>query len=131
MSADTSMQAKIMIDVEAEIAYWRSVFERSQSLTVKNFTAYACLLRLSYAIIQAYPRASEEQRYILFKEAYTVISANVNVPWDHARWIVHHSWRHLESQQTRASRRYISLSHATGFKQALHEGKSASTSQGR
>ena len=131
MISETSCKTKTEVDVEDEIAYWRSVYSRDPTFKESKFTAYACLLRLGYAILQSYPRASEEQRFKMFREAYAMVAATVKVPWDHARWIVHHSWRHLESQQTRASRRYISLSHATGFKQALHEGKSASTSRGR
>lgn len=97
MPPTTAPNPSTTFDIEAEIAYWRGTFGREQ-LDETAFANFACLLRLGYAIIEAYPHASAEQRLTLLKNGYCATAAGSAIPWDHARWLIHHAWRHLESK---------------------------------
>ncbi|MCC4585688.1 hypothetical protein LL962_00925 [Xanthomonas sp. NCPPB 1067] len=82
-------------DVDAEIAYWHTVHADGH-LGGYAFSDYARLLMLGYDVYLAYPRASEAQLYRVLQDAYYRAQPILPVPWDQARWIVRHAWRHME-----------------------------------
>lgn len=84
-----------VVDVQAELAYWRGMHADGH-LGQHAFSDYAPLLKLGYDVYLAYPHASEAQLYRVLQESYHRHRPLLPVPWDEARWLVRHAWRHME-----------------------------------
>ncbi len=89
-----------VVDVEAELAYWRGVHANGH-LGTHAFSEYSMLLKMGYDIYLAYPRATEAQLYRVLQEGYYQHRPMLSVPWDEARWIVRHAWHHMETTSRR------------------------------
>lgn len=84
-----------VVDVQAELAYWRGVHAEGH-LGRYAFSDYATLLKLGYDVYLAYPRAGEAQLYRVLQESYYRQRARLPIPWDEARWLVRHAWHHMQ-----------------------------------
>ncbi|HBK47629.1 MAG TPA: hypothetical protein DDZ67_14605 [Xanthomonadaceae bacterium] len=90
-----STPAPVAADVEAELAYWRGVHADGH-LGDRDFSDYSTVLKLGYDVYLAYPRATEAQRYRVLQDGYHLLRPSLHIPWDEARWLVRHAWRHLQ-----------------------------------
>ncbi|WP_115046396.1 hypothetical protein [Xanthomonas arboricola] len=95
-----SVLTRRTVNLDTEIAYWRDVHAEGH-LGGYAFADYARLLTLGYDIYLAYPRATEAQLYRVLQDGYYHYRPMLSVPWDQARWIVRHAWRHLEEAAIR------------------------------
>lgn len=87
------------LDVDAEMAYWRSVHAIGR-LGHHDFDQYRRLLQMGFEVYLAWPRASEEQLYRALQDSYHRHAPALAVPWDEARWLVRHAWHHAEQAQS-------------------------------
>jgi len=83
-----------VIDVEAELDYWRAVHARGD-LGPHPYAEYAALLKLGYDVWLASPRASEGQLYETLLEAYRRLHRTPAPSWDETRWLVRRAWHRL------------------------------------
>lgn len=94
----TSAPARHNVNLDTELAYWRSVHAFGR-LGHHDFDQYQLLLKMGYAVYLAYPRANEEQLYKVLQDSYHQQIPAFAVPWDEARWLVRHAWHHAEQMQ--------------------------------
>lgn len=85
-----------VIDVEAELTYWRGVHALGH-LGRHSFDDYSNLLKMGYDVFLAYPRATEAQLYNLLQDGYQKHRPEFSMPWDEARWLIRHAWHHMET----------------------------------
>ncbi|GHH54046.1 MULTISPECIES: hypothetical protein [Gammaproteobacteria] len=84
-----------IIDVQAELSYWQAVHAGGH-LGRYDFSDYATLLKLGYDVYLAHPHASELQLYRILRKTYRSRHPMSPVPWEQARGLVRHAWRHME-----------------------------------
>ena len=87
------------LDVDAEMAYWRSVHAIGR-LGRHAFDPYRRLLQMGLEFYRAWPHASEEQLYRAPQDSYHRHAPALAVPWDEARWRVRHAWHHARQAQS-------------------------------
>ncbi|WP_225764961.1 hypothetical protein [Stenotrophomonas sp. Marseille-Q4652] len=85
--------APMVLDVEAELAYWRAEHAAGR-LGKHGFGTYALAVKSACDVWLHTPRANEERRLETLRERYE-LNVMSRLQWDEAADLAKRVWRHL------------------------------------